>query len=119
MKVLIADDDRMIRAYLGDVLREAGCAVVEASDGQAAVALGAPRAVVLGAVALGILAALGGAAALARRLTVPVRASIEGALQIARGNFGTQVPVEGKHELSDLAHTFNFMSGELSRYDGE
>jgi CheY-like chemotaxis protein len=37
MKVLIADDDRMIRAYLRDVLVEAGCSVVEAADGQAAV----------------------------------------------------------------------------------
>ena len=37
MKVLIADDDRMIRTYLRDVLAEAGCSVVEAADGQAAV----------------------------------------------------------------------------------
>jgi putative nucleotidyltransferase with HDIG domain len=56
---------------------------------------------------------------LSRRLAKPVRASIEGALEIARGHFGVQVPVEGKHELSDLAHTFNFMSQELARYDGE
>ena len=37
MKVLIADDDRLIRAYVGDLLRERGHTVVEASDGQAAV----------------------------------------------------------------------------------
>ena len=37
MKVLIADDDRLIRAYLGDLLRERGVSVLEASDGQAAV----------------------------------------------------------------------------------
>jgi CheY-like chemotaxis protein len=36
-KVLVADDDRLIRAYLGDLLREKGCSVVEAQDGQAAV----------------------------------------------------------------------------------
>ena len=38
MKALIADDDRMIRTYLRDVLAEAGYAVVEAADGEAAVA---------------------------------------------------------------------------------
>lgn len=37
MKALIADDDRLIRAYLGDLLRERGHTVVEAGDGQAAV----------------------------------------------------------------------------------
>ena len=37
MKVLIADDDRLIRAYLGDLLRDRGHAVLEAPDGQAAV----------------------------------------------------------------------------------
>jgi len=37
VKVLIADDDRLIRAYLGDLLRERGHTVVEAADGQAAV----------------------------------------------------------------------------------
>ena len=37
MKVLIADDDRLIRAYLGDLLRDRGVTVVEAADGQAAV----------------------------------------------------------------------------------
>jgi len=37
MKVLIADDDRLIRTYLRDLLAAAGCSVVEAADGQAAV----------------------------------------------------------------------------------
>lgn len=83
------------------------------------VAFGAPRGVVLGAVALGLLGAAAAAIGLSRRLAEPVRASIDGALEIARGHFGVTVPVQGKHELSDLAHTFNFMSAELARYDGE
>lgn len=37
MKVLIADDDKLIRAYLGDLLRDRGASVIEAADGQAAV----------------------------------------------------------------------------------
>lgn len=82
-------------------------------------ALGAPRGVALAAVGLGLLVAVLFATRLAARLARPVSASIEGALEIARGKFGVQVPVEGRNELSDLAHTFNYMSGELSRYDGE
>jgi putative nucleotidyltransferase with HDIG domain len=70
-------------------------------------------------VALGLLLVCVAAVQLAARLARPVKASIDGALEIARGKFGVQVPVEGRNELSDLAHTFNYMSGELSRYDGE
>jgi putative nucleotidyltransferase with HDIG domain len=81
--------------------------------------LDAPRPVVLGALALGAAVGVGLALWLSARLARPVAASIDGALEIARGKFGVQVPVEGKHELSDLAHTFNFMSQELARYDGE
>ena len=81
--------------------------------------LGAPRAWMLASLGVGALAAIGLAWVQALRLGKPVRASIDGALEIARGNFGAQVPVEGKNELSDLAHTFNFMSLELARYDGE
>ncbi|MBS2030762.1 MAG: HD domain-containing protein [Deltaproteobacteria bacterium] len=73
----------------------------------------------LAALGLGALAAIALAWFQALRLGKPVRASIDGALEIARGHFGAQVPVEGKNELSDLAHTFNFMSLELARYDGE
>ncbi len=39
MKVLIADDDRLIRAVLGDLLTELGHAVVMAPDGAEAVKL--------------------------------------------------------------------------------
>ena len=39
MKVLIADDDRLVRTMLGDLLRELGHAVVSAENGAEAVAL--------------------------------------------------------------------------------
>ena len=86
----------------------------------AALALsGASRPVIAVFSGLGFALSCAFAVWLSRGLAKPVRASIEGALEIARGHFGVQVPVEGKHELSDLAHTFNFMSQELARYDGE
>ncbi len=44
VKVLIADDDRLVRALLADLLGELGHAVVAAEDGAAAVALAAREA---------------------------------------------------------------------------
>ncbi len=55
----------------------------------------------------------------ARRLTRPVRACVAGALEIARGRFGRQVPVQVRNEIGDLAYTFNHMSRELASYDAE
>jgi putative nucleotidyltransferase with HDIG domain len=54
---------------------------------------------------------------LARRVTTPLDALVRGALDIARGRFGHQVPHTGRTELSDLAYTFNFMSSQLEQYD--
>jgi HD-GYP domain-containing protein (c-di-GMP phosphodiesterase class II) len=55
----------------------------------------------------------------ARRLTQPLAEVVKGALEIARGRFGREVPVRGKNEIGDLAYTFNHMSRELASYDGE
>ncbi|HZZ86606.1 MAG TPA: HD domain-containing phosphohydrolase [Anaeromyxobacteraceae bacterium] len=55
----------------------------------------------------------------ARRLTRPVRACVAGALEIARGRFGREVPVQARNEIGDLAYTFNHMSRELASYDAE
>lgn len=44
MKVLVADDDKLIRALLGDLLAELGHTVVVAEDGAQAVATGAREA---------------------------------------------------------------------------
>jgi len=54
---------------------------------------------------------------MARRVTTPLDALVQGALEIARGRFGQQVPHVGRTELSDLAYTFNFMSRQLELYD--
>ncbi|HTP52656.1 MAG TPA: HD domain-containing phosphohydrolase [Anaeromyxobacteraceae bacterium] len=59
------------------------------------------------------------AAAFARGLAEPLTELVRGALDIARGRFGRQVPVPGRSEIGDLAYTFNYMSRELARQDAE
>jgi putative nucleotidyltransferase with HDIG domain len=66
-----------------------------------------------------IVLALAVSAYVARRLTLPVRECVRGALEIARGRFGHQVDVRVRNEIGDLAYTFNHMSRELASYDGE
>jgi HD-GYP domain-containing protein (c-di-GMP phosphodiesterase class II) len=89
----------------------------------AVVVLTAGRADLAGRGGLAILAAglLAAAltAAVQRSVTGPLRAVVRGALEIARGRFGREVPVEGRNELGDLAYTFNHMSRELAGYDAE
>jgi putative nucleotidyltransferase with HDIG domain len=106
------------------VLRRTAAVLALASGGPAlavavAGALGVGPVLLLVLGLMGALVACAGALWVARRVSRPVVASIEGALEIARGKFGIQVPVEGKDELSDLAHTFNFMSMQLAQYDTE
>jgi HD-GYP domain-containing protein (c-di-GMP phosphodiesterase class II) len=72
-------------------------------------------AVLVGSLALSLaLAAL-----LARSVTRPLAECVKGALDIARGRFGSQVEVSARNEIGDLAYTFNHMSRELAGYDGE
>jgi putative nucleotidyltransferase with HDIG domain len=59
------------------------------------------------------------AAVVARRLVLPIRRCLTGALEIARGRFGHQVAVATRSEVGDLAYTFNYMSRELASYDAE
>jgi HD-GYP domain-containing protein (c-di-GMP phosphodiesterase class II) len=59
------------------------------------------------------------AAVVARSVTRPLREVVRGALEIARGRFGREVPVPARSELGDLAYTFNHMSRELAGYDAE
>jgi putative nucleotidyltransferase with HDIG domain len=68
-------------------------------------------------VALGLAVLL--SAWFARRLARPVSECVRGALDIARGHFGAQVPVTVRNEIGELAYTFNHMSRELAAYDGE
>jgi HD-GYP domain-containing protein (c-di-GMP phosphodiesterase class II) len=55
----------------------------------------------------------------ARSVTRPIAEVVRGALDIARGRFGRQVPVRAGNELGDLAYAFNHMSRELASYDAE
>jgi HD-GYP domain-containing protein (c-di-GMP phosphodiesterase class II) len=78
-----------------------------------------PSALALAAVAAPLAAGSLLAWAVARSLTRPLRDVVQGALEIARGRFGSEVGVVGKNEIADLAYTFNYMSRELASYDGE
>ncbi len=66
-----------------------------------------------------IVVALAVSGYVAGRLTHPLRECVRGALEIARGRFGSQVDVTVHNEIGDLAYTFNHMSRELASYDGE
>jgi HD-GYP domain-containing protein (c-di-GMP phosphodiesterase class II) len=74
-------------------------------------------------VALGVGLAVAVAAALAwtfsRNLTRPLRSFMATALELAKGKFGIQVPVESKNEIGELAQTFNYMSLTLQASDEE
>jgi len=49
-----------------------------------------------------------------RGITRPVRRLTDGALQIARGDLETRIPVSGGAEIGELARTFNDMAGSLA-----
>ena len=74
---------------------------------------------VLAPVLLAVVLAVAVSAWFARRLSRPVKDCVLGALDIARGRFGRQVPVTVKNEVGELAYTFNHMSRELESYDRE
>ena len=57
--------------------------------------------------------ALGLARVLARGMTQPIRDMAAAAERLARGEYGTDVPVQSRDELGRLAETFNRMAGEL------
>jgi len=84
-------------------------------EAHATVSLGS--ALAAGGVALGIALPL--SAWFARRISLPVSSCVRGALDIARGRFGREVPVTVRNEIGELAYTFNHMSRELKSYDHE
>jgi putative nucleotidyltransferase with HDIG domain len=59
------------------------------------------------------------AAVVSRGITRPIAECVRGALEIARGRFGSEVRVAARNEIGDLAYTFNHMSRELASYDSE
>jgi len=70
-------------------------------------------------VGVGFCLALGLSAWFARSLARQVSGVVVGALEVARGRFGRQVPVTARNEIGELAYTFNHMSRELLSYDQE
>lgn len=52
---------------------------------------------------------------MARRMNRPLRALTTGSRELARGNYGTRVPVESSDELGDLARDFNDLARALER----
>jgi putative nucleotidyltransferase with HDIG domain len=68
---------------------------------------------------VGLLLALGLSFWLAHGLSRDVSRVVVGALEIARGHFGRQVPLARRDEIGELAYTFNHMSRELLSYDQE
>ncbi len=56
---------------------------------------------------------------LTNRLMAPLNACVREALNISRGVFGNEIRFRGHNEISDLTHTFNYMSKQLNSYDEE
>ena len=52
-----------------------------------------------------------------RHLMKHIQRILGALLQIAQGERGTQIPVEGKSELGELAHALNYMSLEVKAFD--
>lgn len=69
--------------------------------------------------ALTMVGACIAAVVFARGLSRPIQKVVSGSLAIARGRFGARVNVQRKDEIGELAHTFNYMSQQLSDYDAE
>jgi putative nucleotidyltransferase with HDIG domain len=90
-----------------------------AEPGDAALGTGSLLRSALTAALLALILAVSLSAWFARGLARPVKDCVRGALDIARGRFGRQVPVTVKNEVGELAYTFNHMSRELESYDRE
>ncbi|HJV48115.1 MAG TPA: ATP-binding protein [Geothrix sp.] len=73
------------------------------------------RMVIVSSAVLAILAGSSMLWWLNRRLVVrPVAALVEGTRRVSQGDLGSTIPVEGRHELSQLASAFNEMTHKLA-----
>jgi adenylate cyclase len=66
---------------------------------------------------IGLIASVGGAVIIARRVTKPVLTVVEGARQVERGDYGQTVSVDLSDEIGELASTFNVMTQGLAERD--
>ncbi len=62
---------------------------------------------------LAMLSAIAFAFVLSRRLSAPIGLLADGTREIAKGNYGKQLPAHGKDELGILIQSFNSMSSRL------
>ncbi len=80
---------------------------------------GAIRGKVLQVVALTLLAAILGVAALSYSLLRPVRRLVGATQRMAAGDLEQEIPVRSRDELGDLTRSFNLMVGNLARIQQE
>ncbi len=73
---------------------------------------------VLLALAIAAVVAVVVSAAVARRLSRPLRRTADAAHALAAGRRDVAVPVEGPHEVAEVASALNTLTGSLSRSEG-
>lgn len=61
----------------------------------------------------GFLLGIAGATLLARRITRPLHRLVEGTVRISKGDFSQAIAIASRDEVSDLARSFNEMTGQL------
>jgi signal transduction histidine kinase len=74
--------------------------------------------VVIAASVVAVVASIGLAVVLARRLATPLNEIGSAARRIADGDYAARVPREGPEELASLADSFNQMAASLERQEG-
>lgn len=74
---------------------------------------------IAGAAVVALLAGLVSALFIFRVVRRPVKRLIRGAQRVASGDLDARIPVEGGHELAELAEAFNEMTRELRQARGE
>ncbi len=55
----------------------------------------------------------------ARHISRPIRAFVESALKIAKGDFSQRIQISNSNEIGQLVDTFNYMTERLQAYDRE
>ncbi len=70
---------------------------------------------IAGFVLVGLLVGIFASTILARRLSRPIQALMEGVAAVGRGDFGRRIEVTSQDELGQLSAAFNEMSAQLAR----
>jgi putative nucleotidyltransferase with HDIG domain len=97
----------------------AGLMIAAAAVPSAILAMSGAQALALWGLGGALVVTLIAGLLLTGRLTAPLKACVREALNISRGIFGNEIKLRGHNEISDLTHTFNYMSKQLQSYDLE